>query len=209
MTANYGNRALYIGKKSQRKGRRERSGRRRTKRHCARHWNHPSAQIVWDPAFAGGSQVVPATPCFHLWSARLQPTLICDFRAVPALCRPCAALCGTLAWEAPVSGLGSLVWEAWGMNPGSFSCSLLLYRCSYRRGEFNGLPESRRNCVPLAVYFSVSKLINTIGVFKLGFPIWHPSIAVLCRSLVAVSAPPPCSHLLSARLQLTLIPARG
>ena len=36
-----------------------------------------------------------------------------DFRAVPALCRPCAALCDTLVWEPLVSGLGSLVWEAW------------------------------------------------------------------------------------------------
>ena len=39
------------------------------------------------------------------------------------------------------------------MNPGSSSCSLLLYRCRYRRGEFNGLPESRRNCVPFGCLF--------------------------------------------------------
>jgi hypothetical protein len=32
--------------------------------------------------------VVPATPCSHLLSARLQLTLICDFRAVPSLWRP-------------------------------------------------------------------------------------------------------------------------
>jgi hypothetical protein len=54
----------------------------------------------------------------HLWSARLQPTLICDFRAVPALCRsvwypglvPSRPLSGnqpSLAREAPVSGLGT------------------------------------------------------------------------------------------------------
>ena len=39
--------------------------------------------------------------CSHSWPSRLQLTLICDFRAMPSLCRPCAALCGTLVWEPP------------------------------------------------------------------------------------------------------------
>ena len=106
------------------------------------------------------SQVVPKLPCSHLWSARLQPTLICDFRAVPAQCRPCAALCGTLIWEPPVPGLGSTrLWS--GKHP---------------------------------------SVVRKPPVAGLG--------STLCRPFLVVPATP-CSHLWSARLQLTLILARG
>jgi hypothetical protein len=50
------------------------------------------------------SAVLPATPCSHLWSARLQPTLICDFRAVPARKHPSQVWEAPFLWSSPSCG---------------------------------------------------------------------------------------------------------